>query len=105
MKPALRQQRCHRHAAREAVARCPECGRFFCRECIGEHAGRAICAECLETLAAELSAAKQRRRLLPALKNLGGILCGILLAWICFLILGELLTRIPDAFHELDLLD
>ena len=43
----LSQQRCFNHTSREAVARCPECGRFFCRECITEHDDRVLCAVCL----------------------------------------------------------
>ena len=30
-------QRCSNHPGREAAVRCPECGRFFCRECVTEH--------------------------------------------------------------------
>ena len=44
-------QRCFNHAAREAVARCPACGHYFCRECITEHDDRVICAACLRKLA------------------------------------------------------
>ncbi|MBT8374528.1 MAG: rhomboid family protein, partial [Deltaproteobacteria bacterium] len=29
-------QRCNNHGQREAVARCPKCRRYFCRECITE---------------------------------------------------------------------
>jgi len=43
----LTHQRCHHHQFREAAARCPECGRYFCRECITEHADRVLCASCL----------------------------------------------------------
>jgi uncharacterized paraquat-inducible protein A len=42
--------RCHNHPQREAAARCPECGRFFCRECVTEHEGRVICSACLRAL-------------------------------------------------------
>src|SRR2546429_9979935 len=45
-------QRCFNHALREAAARCPECGHFYCRECITEHEDRVICANCLAKLAA-----------------------------------------------------
>ena len=43
-------QRCFNHAGREAVARCPECGQFFCRECITEHEDRVLCSACLKKL-------------------------------------------------------
>ncbi len=45
---ALADQRCFHHASREAVVRCPECRRFFCRECVIEHRGRMVCSECIE---------------------------------------------------------
>jgi hypothetical protein len=44
---AVAHQRCLHHHEREAVARCPECGHYFCRECITEHDERVICASCL----------------------------------------------------------
>ena len=46
---ALAHQRCFNHALREAAARCPGCGNFFCRECVTEHDDRVLCAACLET--------------------------------------------------------
>ena len=54
----LSAQRCFNHAGREAVARCPECSRYFCRECISEHRGRVVCAGCLASLSATV---KERR--------------------------------------------
>ena len=48
---SISQARCGNHAGREAVARCPECRGFFCRECITEHEGRLICAQCQLRLA------------------------------------------------------
>ena len=44
----LAHQRCFNHATREAVARCPECHHFFCRECITEHDDRVLCTGCLK---------------------------------------------------------
>jgi hypothetical protein len=44
-------QRCFNHGMREAAARCPECGRFYCRECITEHDDRVLCSACLKKLA------------------------------------------------------
>ena len=38
-------------STREAVARCPECTQFFCRECITEHDDRVLCSACLKKLA------------------------------------------------------
>jgi len=46
----LAHQRCFNHVQREAVARCPQCRGYFCRECITEHDDRVICAGCLSKL-------------------------------------------------------
>ena len=74
-------QRCWNHEAREAVCRCPECGRSFCRECVTEHAARLLCAACLKALTQRAQSRPGRlRRLVPAAMLLGGIL----LAWLVF---------------------
>ena len=90
-------QRCLHHALREAVARCPECGQFFCRECITEHDDRVICAACLQRVAVQKTA--HRRRFGPLLRVVaaGG---GLLVAWVFFFILGRLLVNIPAEYHE-----
>jgi uncharacterized paraquat-inducible protein A len=94
---ALDQKRCLHHPAREAVARCPECSHFFCRECIVEHDDRVICAQCLKKLAAKPR--KTRARLAVA-----GHLCvaagGFLAAWFYFFSLGRMLLLIPASFHD-----
>jgi hypothetical protein len=95
--PALTHQRCFNHAAREAVARCPECRQFFCRECITEHDDRVICAACLRKLA--------RVPLLqrPAFANLiraGQCLAGLVMVWFFFHLTAELLLKLPANFHE-----
>jgi hypothetical protein len=96
MTPALlSDQRCWIHAAREAAARCPECQRFFCRECITEHSGRMMCAECVERLArAARSTGRSRAILWTALS-----LVGLLTAWLIFYYLGMALARIPSDFQ------
>jgi len=94
---SLAHQRCFNHAVREAVARCPECGRFFCRECITEHEDRVICAVCL------------RRQAPPPLTRRGwfvGVVCGgqmvvaVFVAWLFFRLAGEALLLLPSSFHE-----
>jgi len=47
---SLHHQVCLNHHAREAVAKCPDCGHFYCRECIAEHDDRVICAACLRKM-------------------------------------------------------
>jgi hypothetical protein len=89
-------QRCLNHSAREAVARCPECGQYFCRECVTEHQDRVICAGCLQKLGRGSAGGRVRfQRVLVA----GGCLAGVLTAWLCFYAVGRGLLAIPDSFH------
>lgn len=78
------------------MARCPECGRFFCRECIVEHEGRVICAGCLARVAAAPTPRAKRRR---AAGPLVGALSGLFLAWLVFYIIGRMLLAVPGDFH------
>ncbi len=95
--PALAAQRCLHHATREAIARCPECGHFFCRECITEHDERVICASCLQKVAHAAAQPKQRRvSLWPVLQGAGGFA----LACFVFYTLGRMLLALPDSFHD-----
>jgi hypothetical protein len=80
------QQRCWNHEAREAVCRCPGCGRGFCHECVTEHESRMLCATCL--VAAGRTALTKRsawKSLLPPAMLLGGLL----LSWIFFYAAGQ----------------
>ncbi|MCC5843346.1 MAG: rhomboid family protein [Verrucomicrobia bacterium] len=87
--------RCRNHADREAVARCPECGHTFCRECIVEHEGRMICKECLEKLLAQKPDRRGRMYLRRA--ALWGLsLISFLLTWSFFLLLGRLMILLQD---------
>ena len=90
-------QRCFNHGLREAAARCPECERFFCRECVTEHAGRVICASCLKAIAAREGQRGGKRRGLVAT---GHCLGALLLLWLVFYALGRMLVAMPAAFHE-----
>ena len=94
---ALSEQRCLNHGEREAVARCPECRRYFCRECIVEHEDRVVCSSCLRKLVAHES--PRSRRLLAAWRLLQ---CAgsILLLWIFFFLLGRMLMVLPSATHS-----
>ena len=65
---ALLANRCLHHPVREAVARCPECGQFFCRECITEHEDRVVCSSCLKRLTAKK---ETKRRALDLLRERG----------------------------------
>jgi hypothetical protein len=90
-------QRCRNHPAREAVARCPGCSRFFCRECVSEHDGRVLCASCLAGLLQKKIArggrlARSRRIVLAC--------AGLFAAWFFFDVLGHILLKIPSSFHD-----
>ena len=91
------QQRCFNHAIREAVARCPECRRPFCRECVTEHDDRVLCAACLKALQAHQT---KKRRTLSGLLRLTQFAVGLVVAWFFFSLAGEALLRLPDSFHE-----
>lgn len=93
----LSEQRCANHAMREAVARCPECRRFYCRECIIEHEDRVLCAACLKRL---VQPAAHTHRRLASIVQLGQALLGLVIAWLFFYTLGRALLVIPTAFHE-----
>ena len=93
----LAYQRCFNHAAREAVARCPQCSQYFCRECITEHDDRVICAACLRKLA---PVPFLERRGFAGLMPLGQLLFGVLAAWFFFYLIGESLVSLPGSFHE-----
>ena len=90
-------QRCMHHPLREAVARCPECGQFYCRECITEHEDRVVCSSCLRKLTATVE--KKRRNFAP-LGRAAATATGLLIAWIFFFLIGRMLVNIPAKFHE-----
>ena len=93
----LTHQRCINHQFREAVARCPECERFFCRECITEHDDKVLCASCL------------RKKIKPGLKGfrpsqwifrLGQFTAGMALLYVLFYYFAQILLALPADFHE-----
>ena len=93
----LLHQRCFNHALREAVARCPECGQFFCRECITEHDDRVVCSACLKKLA---RAPLTKRPAFVRIVRLAQCVAGVVVAWFFFFLIGEGLLKIPASFHE-----
>jgi hypothetical protein len=94
---SLTHQRCLNHAAREAVARCPECRQYFCRECITEHDHRVICAACLKKLA---RLPLHQRPAFAGLIRAAQCLCGFVAAWFFFHLVAEALLKLPTDFHE-----
>jgi hypothetical protein len=91
---SLLNQRCFNHVNREAAARCPSCLRFYCRECVTEHEGRMMCANCV----ARLQAPQARRSSSGVLWSMFSVV-GVLMAWLIFYYLGMGLARIPATFH------
>jgi hypothetical protein len=91
MTAPLVHQRCWNHELREAVCRCPSCGRHFCRECVTEHEARLLCAACLEKAAAAVGGKRSRARVVfaPA-----AAVAGLLLTWLVFYATGEILMEI-----------
>jgi len=92
--PAAIQQRCWNHEAREAVCRCPECGRSYCRECVTEHEARLLCAACIVKIQSPAGAPK--RRSFTALLAL----TGIVVAFLFFYGAGEALILITNRMEQ-----
>lgn len=90
-------QACFHHPAREAVARCPECGRFFCRECVTEHEGRMLCALCIQQLLRPQTKPRRWRR---HLVRLTAFLASVTILWLFFYTFGKGLSSLPSTFHE-----
>ena len=90
-------ERCYNHLNREAAARCPECARVFCRECVSEHDDRVICAACLKRLGAK---AAPRAYSFSGILRLAGALLGLATAWFCFYQFGQVFLSLPTSFHE-----
>ena len=87
------QQRCWNHEAREAVCRCPECRRSFCRECVSEHGGRLLCATCLRHV---VHAAASSRGRGGRLRSVMLTAAGVVVAWAVFLGAAESLLTITE---------
>lgn len=95
---AITQKKCFNHHAREAVARCPSCTRFYCRECITEHDSRMICATCL---------AREQEKDVAETRDWGAIIGrslqvigAMLLLYIFFFVIGQILVQQSAAFHS-----
>src|SRR5690349_16700517 len=74
-------QSCWNHETREAVCRCPECSRSYCRECVTEHAARLLCAACLRKALAVAGPRRAAGRVREAMLLIGGLV----LSWVIFL--------------------
>jgi hypothetical protein len=92
----LRQRRCDNHPQREASARCPECGHFFCRECITEHDDRVLCASCLAKLSIKKSKSTRSWALAP---RLALVLLAAAVVFCAVFLFGSFLATLPSHFH------
>jgi hypothetical protein len=93
----LLHQRCFNHMLREAVARCPECHRYFCRECVTEHADKVLCAACLD---GKINADVASRSRFGRFARIIHFLLGAMFLWVFFYYLGQILLSLPSSFHE-----
>ncbi|MFC1498482.1 rhomboid family protein [Verrucomicrobiota bacterium] len=89
-------QKCFNHLRREAVAMCPECRKFFCRECVTEHNSKVICAPCLK----KINLPKTKKRSFRVLGLIVRCAAGIMVLWLAFYYMGQILLTLPDSFHE-----
>jgi hypothetical protein len=90
-------QRCYNHRLREAVPLCPECGKYFCRECITEHDDRVLCANCLNKI---IRGSAHGMSSFGVLFRLAHLIAGIILLWVVFYYFGQILISLPSSFHE-----
>ena len=93
----LTHQRCQQHKSREAVARCPECSRFFCRECITEHADKVLCASCLGKT---LETSTNKSTPFEWVFHLSHFFVGFVILYLLFYYLAQILLAFPSSFHE-----
>lgn len=93
----LVRQRCFNHAGREAAARCLECGRFYCRECVTEHDDRLLCALCI---AAHAESFTTKRRRMAVLGPLFSLALGFTLLFLTFYYTGLGLMWLGSTFHQ-----
>ena len=94
---SLAKARCFNHPIREAAVRCPECTRFFCRECVSEHGERFLCAACIAAITGD---SERRRNPLAIFTLLFRTALGFLLLWVLFHAMGSALIAVPDTFHD-----
>lgn len=94
---------CAIHPAREAVARCPSCSAFYCRECITEHDYRMICAGCLAALLegkGEVEKKGGRAGLGGPAITLVQVVVGVMVVWFVCFTMAELLREMPPDLHS-----
>jgi hypothetical protein len=91
----LATRRCLIHPDREAVARCPSCHQYFCRECVVEHESRFLCAACLRKSSTRTAQKSYFNWLSPIYS-----LLGLLIAYASFYLVQHLLLLIPPSIYN-----
>lgn len=93
---------CLIHPHRAAAARCPQCWRFFCGECITEHDGRLTCAQCLRSEAEDGDGkeVKSGRLRLDWISPLFQLVLAIVVVWVIYYLMARFLMLIPASFHD-----
>ena len=100
MSDLLAQTTCRIHFERPASARCPSCRQFYCVECITEHDGKLTCASCLtETHEENVEVKKGRGNWFQPMPIIHALM-GLVFVWVVFYVVAQLLTAIPDSFHD-----
>ncbi len=94
---SLSNSRCFHHASREAAVCCPECRRFFCRECVSDFEERLLCDSCIRNFQEKKNNnSKSNKRFVSLL----GIISGLFICVFTFYCLGQILFAIPNKFHD-----
>ena len=97
---SLSSRRCSHHPDRHAVARCPECAHFYCRECIAEHEDRVLCAGCLKRLTKPHEPSRFGFWAWAMLAQTFQFTLGLFIVWSFFYFSGKALVAIPVKFHD-----
>lgn len=93
----MSQMRCWNHAHREAAARCPACGRLYCRECVAEHRGRLLCQGCLKS---QEEGGREGSGLLGKTMAIVGLAVSLTMVWLFFRTIGSWLRALPEDYHR-----
>jgi len=99
MSKAVYSKRCSNHPSREAVARCPICQKFYCRECITEHDGKMLCKYCLESKIESQKNDKKSSLFLKQVIIVILFISSFALSWFLFAMLGKIIMLFPQKYH------
>jgi hypothetical protein len=101
-KTQLRSLRCANHSNREAAARCQECKRHFCRECITSYKDKMLCKSCLDGKNNDAVKKKESKHIIATILLLLIFSGSFFLNWLFFLWFGKILASIPDKFQNVE---